>query len=350
MYATLIFRGARRPVRPVRVGKRRDCLSHYENNLEDPQMEDIIKSVRLGTIDFFGILIPGLLAVVIFGVGFFIPLLLLILDITGPVSLFQGEPEPSVVVFILFVLTVLAYVLGYVLRLSSPDELDRVSGEYVTKRERKLNKSFKEEWPYDYEDPLDKYPYFNFRTYLIKRGHTHLTRDLVTWGPDDQVGLPWLDENGRKPSVLVTKRSKTTVNKMKLDIRLYCPQLTGLLESKEGHIRLMAGTWAAFRFSLLPACLAWLIVTPVALLFQWPGWYSSVWTPQQDYFVLSFVIFAVCLVVFFSRRRIQQLFHYRRVNELFHIVQAAYLAQEEKKKKAKEVERRNSPSNHRETV
>jgi hypothetical protein len=300
------------------------------------ELNNMVKSMRVGTVDFFGILLPGLLAVVVCAIGFFIPVLILILDFTGTVNAHWIVSDPTLIAFILFVLIVLSYILGYILRLSSPDELDRISAKYVIEREKKISKYFLEdEWPYDFNDPLDKYPYFNFRNYLIRRGHTHLTKDLVTWGPDEKVmnGEIWPATGNNGKSIRITKRSKSTVNKMKIDIRIYCPELTGLLESKEGHIRLMAGTWAAFKFSKRPVQITLLIVVLVALLFQMPGWLSFMWRPHQNYFICSFVVFTLLMVVSYSNRRIEKLFHYRRVSELFHIVQAAYIAQQKRKEK-----------------
>jgi hypothetical protein len=300
------------------------------------ELNNMVKSIRVGTVDFFGILLPGLLAVVVCAIGFFIPILMLILDFTGTATAHWMISDPTLIAFILFVLIVLAYVLGYILRLSSPDELDRISARYVTDREKKISKYFYEdEWPYDFNDPLDKYPYFNFRNYLIRRGHIHLTEDLVTWGPDEKVmnGDTWAATGNSAKPITITKRSKSTVNKMKIDIRMYCPELVGLLESKEGHIRLMAGTWAAFKFSKRPVQITLLLVVLVALLFQRPGGLSSMWVPHQNYFIYSFVVFTLWMVVYFSNRRIEKLFHYRRVSELFHIVQAAYIAQQKLKDK-----------------
>jgi len=298
-------------------------------------MNEMIKSIRVGSVDFFGILIPGLLVIVVCGFGFFIPIFLLILDLTGATNVPWTVTDSTLIVFILFVLIVLSYVLGYILRLSSPDELDKISAKYVIEREKKISRYFNEdEWPYDFNDPLDKYPYFNFRNYLQRRGHTHLTKDLVTWGPDEKVmnGEFWPATGmGGKPTK-ITKRSKSTVNKMKIDIRMYCPELTGLLESKEGHIRLMAGTWAAFRFSERPIQIALLVIGLAALWFQWPGWLSHLLVPKQNYFMCFFIIFTLWMIVYFSKRRIEKLFHYRRVSELFHIVQAAYIAQQLKQK------------------
>jgi len=296
-------------------------------------MNEMIKSIRMGTVDFFGILIPGLLTIVICATGFFIPIVLLILDLTETNNARWAVADSVLIAFILFVLIVLSYVLGYILRLSSPDELDKISAKYVIKREREISKYFEEdEWPYNPEDALDKYPYFNFRNYLIRRGHVHLIKNLVTWGPDEKVMNDefWPDKGEDGKPVKITKRSKSTVNRMKIDIRLYCPDLTGLLESKEGHIRLMSGTWAAFKYSKWLVGGTFLFLAGFIVSIHWPGRFTSVWKPDQNYYLLAFISLTMWLLVHFAKRRIERLFHYRRVNELFHIVQSAYLAYQQK--------------------
>ena len=300
-------------------------------------MNDMLKSIRVGAVDFFGILIPGLLLIVICGTGFFLPMFLLVLDLTGAGEVHWLILEPVWTGTALFVLIVLSYVLGYVLRLSSPDQLDRISAEYVLTKEREHNKYFDvDAWPYDFQDPQDKYPYFNFRNYLVKRGHTHLTDELVTWGHDEKVmkGESWPDKARGGKSIKITKRSKSVINKMKIDVNIYCPALAGLLESKEGHIRLLAGVWEAFRFSKIFLRLSFPLVLLAALFFQFPGWWSSYNRALGiNYFIYVFIISSLGLLVHYSGNRIEKLFHYRRVNELFHIVQAAYIAQQFKKVK-----------------
>lgn len=323
------------------------------------EMNNMIKSVQVGAVDFFGILMPGLLTTVTSITGFFIPIFLLIVTVTGahvPVVPF----EPTGVGAVLFVLVLFSYVLGYILRLSSPDELDKISARNVILRELdRLHEQFEKHpeenqdhqvykvslwyrlilhyphlrnmikaisrdsitreeqkfslfvlqdaWPYNPDEPLDKYPYLNFYWYLEHRDHTDLA-DLVNWGSDDADAR--------------NKRSKTTVNRMKMDVRYYCPQLSKMLESKEGHIRLMAGTWSAFRISVLLVAIALVVVTIPAIIFPALQWLA----------IFSFVNLSMLLLMQYSIRRIEKLFHYRRVSELFHIVQAAWMAQQVKRK------------------
>jgi hypothetical protein len=283
------------------------------------------------------------------------------------------------VLLIIFLLVIFSYFLGYILRLSSPDVLDRKSaikviwGEYtkslqsdapltirdqivsikdaprafkkwaglLTVSWRDVKKWIKKDgWPFDPSNPKDKYPYLHFRKYLEKRGHEQLARELATWEPEaekaDTISQS-VDEPERKPlkpssSAGRKQRSKSIVNMMKMSIRLYCPDLSSLVESKEAHIRLMAGTWTAFKFAQWPI---WIALILLAIANFDPQWVESVLSMQltgHNYLVYMFINLNLLLVIFLCNRRIENLFHYRRVSELFHIVQAAYFAEQTKKR------------------
>jgi hypothetical protein len=181
--------------------------------------------------------------------------------------------------------------------------------DYIVKEEKKF-KDFVDidRWPYNPNDPMDKYPYFHFRSYLEWRGHTHL-KELVTWDSESEASK--------------ARRSKTAINRMKMDVRMNCPELTRVLESKEGHIRLMAGTWSAFKVSIWPVAIVWVIITALAIKYQFLHWY----------FLYSFINANLLALMLYSNNRIEKLFHYRRVSELFHVVQAAHFADEQKRQR-----------------
>lgn len=394
-------------------------------------MEELAKSIRVGTVNFFGVVVPGLLLLFVMYIGFVMPVISTLalitcddpnireqtittvkeLDATSAVTKTvetttiqqtlsdvvniaanQFGPEKWATdyqILNVLILLVLSYVFGYILRLSSPDELDRISAIHVLKEEQKYHEwktisefrkealssckskaeeeripneqklhkkltgsfwyifpkhrlepfqnkkkvffdnpglteaKFEEEvkkckdddkWPFDPYDYCDKYPYLKFKEYLIGRGHEQSLAKLVVWGP--------LKGKASDPK----RRSKTHVNQMKMDIREHCPELMGPLESKEAHIRLMAGTWAAFRFSLpfvAITAVAMLVVSLLAKSLNIQNNVGSVW--------LFFFICSLCAIgMWISIWRIKKLFHYRRVNELFHIVEAADLARQKK--------------------
>lgn len=342
-------------------------------------MDNISKSVRVGTVDFFGIMIPGVLIIAMCMIGFTVPLVAVIMDISKT-EMAAIVVDTNGVLLAIFLLIIFSYVLGYILRLSSPDQLDRKSAVkviwaecirdteeivpltilewiksiiktplafgnwiYSMKNTRQIMKDWieKDGWPYNPGDPKDKYPYLNFRNYLEKRGHQQLAKELATWGSDVDNSTddrhPTV-ELSRRPSKQSKsdnnkKRSKSNVNMMKMNIRLYCPDLSALIESKEAHIRLMSGTWAAFKFSQWPIWIALIVLAAVGFAPQWVESVLHVQLSGHNYFVYMFININLLLVIYFCNQRIEKLFHYRRVSELFHIVQAAYLARQVKNEK-----------------
>ncbi|HMB21266.1 MAG: hypothetical protein ACM33V_06150 [Chloroflexota bacterium] len=289
-------------------------------------MDELVKSIRVGAVDFFGIIIPGILLIAMYIIGFFVPILFLIMDISNATIKWQELYAQNATLFA-FILVIFSYVLGYILRLSSPDKLDKESAEIVIEEEKKLNQDFDDDgWPYNLKNKKEKYPYSRFREYLKKRGHLELLQELVTWCPDEELkeGAVWDDiTHPDGTPIPKTKRSKSAVNEMKMKIRLQCPELSALIESKEGHIRLMAGTWAAFNFSIIPVILALVIVAAACFFHPWLKPHTVGYYP-----FFCFININLLLIMILSNIRIKQLFHYRRVSELFHIVQSAYLAQQ----------------------
>lgn len=293
-------------------------------------MNELAKSIRFGTVDFFGIIIPGFLVISMYFIGCFTPILFFLVDVTHTEDIDWNAIYSNYWLLILLALIIFSYVLGYIIRLSSPDELDKESAKRVINSEiRKGVDIEKDGWPYDLGNPMEKYPYSKFREYLIKRGHEHLTRELVTWSADEfpPPGATWPDEALDGKAISMTKRSKTTINKMKMCIRMHCPELSGLIESKEGHIRLMAGTWAAFKLSIAPVGLTLLLMVLITLhhFLEWRFLFTATHDAYPLFVFANIILLAVML---WAKNRIEKLFHYRRVSELFHIVQAAYFAQQ----------------------
>ena len=345
-------------------------------------MEELAKSIRVGTVDFFGIVVPGFVAIFILVIGFILPMTSVIESTVSGRTIDWGELSSGSSTLDIAIVVVGSYVLGYILRLSSPDDLDRISAEKVLKEERdrfirkiildENNKYWEEKkeripvdesnqkkpskelrweraskttlkfllirkfpiwflkfffgrvfksckdmdskcekfmeddcWPYDPLNSIDKYPYFGFKDYLRTRGHTQLAASIVTWDGE---------ENGKK-------RSKTTINRLKMEIRQKCPELIGTLEGKEAHIRLMAGIWAVLQFVRWFVGTAFVLLTLIAFGFL-PFLHKSE-TIYSFIFICAFLLVGMWL----ANLRIEKLFHYRRVNELFHIVQAASISE-----------------------
>ncbi len=125
---------------------------------------------------------------------------------------------------------------------------------------------------------------------------------------------------------------------MKLDIKLYTPELAEVVESNEAHIRLMSGTWIAIKHSLwlvipgLGLCFAALLISYVLEIgahVEIEEAARNEFPPYLVYFLVSGFLLGSML---WAKWRIEKLFHYRRVNELFYIVQSAHIADLAKKK------------------
>jgi|GEM_PF-3787836 len=291
-------------------------------------MLELLRALRVGAVNLFGVAIPGFLLLFFALFGFLVPLCLtpfVMLDapLEFAANFYESNKIILIAVFVLF-----AYVTGYVLRLTSPDELDEESGEEV--RRDMMAKEPKEAliWPYmgkfqrDGKDYKDKFPYRNLYGYLEARGLNHLL-DLVSWKHVDEQGSgKHLDEKESG------KRSKTAIHQMKLDISLHAPELAAIVESNEAHIRLMSGTWIAIRRTkwllLVGACVCAITANScVKPHSNGTGIGAFLWA----YSIVNLVTFFALLWV---KRIIEKLFHYRRVNELVWIVMAAH----EAKKKA----------------
>jgi hypothetical protein len=193
----------------------------------------------------------------------------------------------------------------------------------------------KDGWPFNPGNPKDKFPYLKFREYLIKRGHGELVEELIAWKKENEDdSAPIKTSNSKKPSIK-PKRSKSHINMMKMSIRLYCPDLSMLVESKEAHIRLMSGTWAAFKFAQWPVWLALIILGAISFARQSLEARLHIQIPDHNYLVYVFINVNLLLIMFFCNQKIEKLFHYRRLSELFHIVQAAHFAHEIKEQRNK---------------
>ncbi|HWS85638.1 MAG TPA: hypothetical protein VN282_01485 [Pyrinomonadaceae bacterium] len=100
-------------------------------------MLELFRFFRLGLVNVVGVTVPGVLFLLFAGVGFVLPLSLFVLyfnQLLTAVPHYEGwllvgaaYRENKATLTVLFF--VLAYVIGYIIRLSSPDELDRKSAK-----------------------------------------------------------------------------------------------------------------------------------------------------------------------------------------------------------------------------
>ena len=275
-------------------------------------MAGILRSFRLGIINLLGVTVPGLIVLFLVCVGCLAPVVLLIQDLTTDtaVAIKSGLTEippvgavpPAIAVSTVLVL---AYIVGYIFRLSTPDDLDLISAKHAIHKMGGVDAAKNDHWVH-YGELDNKFPYFHFSDYLQHRKHGEL--------------LPHVDWDA-------ARRSKTSVNKMKLETSVRSPQLSAIIESNEAHIRLLFGTWLAARlcFPLVVIGLTAAVIGVVRCIsaFDVNQRAQDLLFPYSVWVVLSL---ALILGSAFAIWRIQNLFHYRRVRELFDVVACYHLA------------------------
>ncbi len=288
-------------------------------------MFELLRALRLGIVNIFGIAIPGFIIIFFIFFGLLVPIIsttffLIGIDWSGSTKFYENTK------FEIFGLVVIfSYVAGYILRLSTPDDLDKVSAGQVLETLEKEDEKYQREedkkeqnmWAFSSKknssgEYIDKYPYSNFKNYLKARNHIHLLK-YVTWGEGIEV-----DEK-------TAKRSKTAVNIMKLDIIQECPELSEIVESNEAHIRLMSGTWIAIKYTMR---LIW-----IGMYVSSAGIVSLLFLPHshETSLIITAIISVFLLIsIYWAKYRIENLFHYRRVNELVLIVEAVHRARQKK--------------------
>ncbi|HYO91538.1 MAG TPA: hypothetical protein VEQ40_07875 [Pyrinomonadaceae bacterium] len=323
-------------------------------------MIELFRFFRVGIVNLVGVTLPGLLTLFFFGVGFILPLVILVFDFTQRLagvrpstvwamvdSLFSSNKG-----IIISLTIILSYIIGYIIRLSTPDELDRISAKNVLqKMGEELAPEFKEalkkraeaadddgekfkserileetdedlnsgaiaaakldRWPYQGEK-TNKFPYYHFKQYLNSRGLVELA-ELVKWGD------PKSEDEANS-----YKRSKTWVNLMKLEVGLRSPELSSVIESNEAHVRLLFGTWQAITTSRR-FVIAGLVLSFIGPLSRFiPTTHLA--PPSPSYIICILIGGTVFVGITWAKNRIENLFHYQRVRELTHIIGCAHYA------------------------
>jgi len=274
-------------------------------------MAELLRALRLGAVNIFGVAIPGFLLLFISCIGFLLPMLFLVSSVQRYSLDIDFKWYDSNKWLIVSVIILISYIAGFILRLTSPHELDKVS---VKHKKSHI-------WNYEYEkEEKETFPYSRLKSYFNNYGHPDLAK-LVTWDPPKDP-----PENEVEKEVLeneLKKCSSTVINRLKLDIALDCPGLSAFVDSQEAHIRLMSGTWLAIR-ATTPLVL---IGTIICLYIITGGHFETDWVQTHSknayYCWLQLVINAFLLMaMWWGRHRIQELFHWRRVNELLIIFHA----------------------------
>ena len=104
-------------------------------------MIEVLRALRLGAINLFGIAVPGFLLIFFTLVGFLLPVMTIALHVSNTnweflISLYEDNAFIVIATGVLF-----SYVAGYILRLSTPDDLDEISATKVVKALSEKEKS-----------------------------------------------------------------------------------------------------------------------------------------------------------------------------------------------------------------
>lgn len=315
-------------------------------------MLELFRFFRVGIVNLVGVTLPGLLTLFFLGAGFIWPLLIFVFDLNqwfagvdrAAVWKTIGSLYSSNKGIITSLIIILAYIIGYIIRLSTADELDRISAKNVLKKmgeeappeskdksagsescpatvPEEIDEGLSREaalaaeddsWPYRGEK-TNKFPYFYFKEYLTSRGLKD-EAELVKWCHPTKEG----EANS-------FKRSKAKVNLMKLEVSLRCPELSSVIESNEAHVRLLFGTWQAITISQ-PFVIAGIILSSLEFLIAFvASRYLFAPYPLSILSVLSILVGGLILTgITWAKNRIENLFHYQRVRELTHIVGCVY--------------------------
>jgi hypothetical protein len=302
---------------------------------------DLLRFYSLGIINVLGIILPGLIYLLCAALTVVMPLGVFLADLNR--CLYARDlaeiwdaaagfaSANGILLGILAIL--LAYVVGYLLRLWTVDRLDSISADHVFRQfsalhargealpgkpsrrraaqESRLAAAQKENWPY-WGEIFDTFPYLHLRQYLARRGLSHLA-ELVTW--EDQ---PYPAKG--------IQRSKKIIDNYKIEVSSKSPLLASIVESNEAHIRMLHGIWQSARVftwcgaSAAFGCLVLLLNEAVGIVE------FSIAEPR--YAALFFLETMVVVAAIITTRRIEKLFHYQRVKELVQLLACTHFARQ----------------------
>ena len=303
-------------------------------------MIDVIRSFRLGIINLFGIVIPGvfLLATLLYGI--FFPVLIVVAQLLDTVYLSETKDTPTLTylsqlfeanaVFIILGFLITAYIVGYLVRLMTVDQLDEVSARKIRDRPSKVAVDEARSGPglyYDPDDKTDNYPYKRFRQSLEDRGMKKLAK-MVKWSP----GIEMLNKSSETPEKLLNKEH---INMMKIEIAALKPELSAIIESNEAHIRLLNGIWYAIgktRKVIMVGVTFCTLVFVVGSIVKFAPIASTLRSKPDDlgqlplFLLYGIALLALWLGMQWVRNQIEILFHHLRYREVTQILMCAAMA------------------------
>lgn len=270
-------------------------------------------------VDFFGILVPGLLFIIFSLLALGWPIIIFSEQIYE--FLFNAKFELNVLSIInsfttvtslgfIILILMISYVVGTIFFRRDPKLPDKRSYEkYVKPYQKKEDRS---SWVVrEDDDGTDlQYPYRYLYEYLEKRNLDHLA-NLIPW-------------KGAEPNTY-SRRTKIFINMLKTRFEFYHPDKCGSIIKNEAQIRLMSSLWyltnslIIFGFIGIFFLLAMLFCFLFELLLLSPS------------VIFSFIVTVFVIVnSYLAKTNIQKFFHYMRVREIVIVLENIYIASKEK--------------------
>ncbi len=302
-------------------------------------MTEALNGLSLGVIHLLGIIFPGLMLFILFIVTACLPYMFLLQKLFPDSEVWIGwatlnsfmNGNTTVIVIAGFILS---YILGYIIWLTTVDNLDILSAKKILKKKAKeyakshngkneekkdlMYAALEEEgWPYR-GDPTDKFPYLHLKGYLEKRGLPNLAK-LVTWSRRLPLG-----------GEADIRRSKTIINYYKLEVISRSAILSSKMEAYEAHVRLIFGTWWVAKLFWKFALIAVAVLMAISGINRWTNLINVPFLLSHLSSVL-FLEFFLTIILFWIKHRIECQFHHIRLRELVEILACTNLVKENSK-------------------
>lgn len=319
-------------------------------------------SLREYIIDFFGALIPGMIAILLIFIGSLMPLIwclsALEIAIVGHSEWYQllikffGVLISSnfiVLLFLIIIYLIVSFVVGIIynrrdiklpdrnsfirtiLSFESNEDMENWivvindANDKIGEHRKKVDgrKKF-EKWFFSSFDKYQIYnalkdiisigdvqfPYKNLPRYLEVRGYTELARK-IPWYAEETI------EDDEEKAKVLQHRSKTFINILKNRIYLKNAESYNFIIKHEGEIRMSATLWHLAGTVMVASGLASIICLVCVIVISLKTGFSTTITLPL---ILSLI---TCFLAWRIRAKIEGFLHYQRVREIFYVLTTA---------------------------
>lgn len=326
--------------------------------MEDEQVIRRI-SLREYIIDFFGSLMPGLIAVFLITIGFIVPMLWYIAELEEiifdsskwytlceKIIHFISAANFAILIFFFILYVIISFTAGviynrrdikmpdrnsYIRTIMSFEDVDDMDNwivnpdglkeELVKNREKYKKYLFRKTvglYNHEYNFLKKKvsikdvqFPYTGLPKYLQVRGYDELAK-RIPWYIDENI-----DNVGKTKDQISDHRSKTFINMLKNRIYLKSPENYNFIIKHEGEIRMSATLWHLSKtvksLSLLSVFICILVIPLTSILREFDPLLIAP-------LLLSFM---AVYVAWRTKISIEGFLHYQRVREIFYVLTTA---------------------------